>query len=260
MINTSKKELLSKIVDLERNRTVILPMDHGVSDGPIDGLINMGDTIKKVRDCEQNGEKGVDAIVIHKGIFKKYRDVIGDLPTLIHISASTCLGNVLKKVIVASPKEIKEMGATGVSIHVNLGNKYDGEMLADLGRVSRECEELGLPLLVMIYPRDEINGEIKTFTDVEHVKHAARVAFELGADIVKVPYTGSAESFKEVCDGVDIPVVIAGGAKGSEEAMLKSISDCVDAGAAGVSVGRNAFQADDVPGMIKKIRHAVYGQ
>jgi len=247
-----KKEILSKIINQDTKRTVILPMDHGVSDGPIAGLINMGETIKKVKDG------GVDAIVVHKGIFKKYKEIISDLATFIHISASTCLGNVLRKVLIATPAEVKNMGATGVSIHINLGNKYDGEMLSDLGRVSRECDELGLPLLVMIYPRDLIDGEVKQYNDKEHVRHAARVAFELGADIVKVPYTGSADSFKEVCDGVDIPVVIAGGAKGSEEAMLASISDCVASGAAGVSVGRNVFQAEDVVGMIEKIKSAVH--
>ena len=247
-----EKKTLSKIIKGEKKRTIILPMDHGVSDGPIPGLVNMGEAITKVK------EGGVDAIVIHKGIFMKYKDLIGDLPTLIHISASTSLGNVLSKVTVATPKEVADMGATGVSIHINLGNKYDGEMLRDFGRVSRECNELGLPLLVMIYPRDLVDGEVKTFTDPERVAHAARLAFELGADIVKVPYTGDADSFREVCAGVDIPVVIAGGAKGSEEAMLASIRDCVAAGAAGVSVGRNAFQADDVSGMIGKIKSAVY--
>ena len=247
-----KQELLSKIVDQEKNRTVILPMDHGISDGPIPGLIDIAETIAKVK------QGGVDAIIIHKGIYKKYKEVIGDLSAIIHLSASTSMGVVLRKVLVATPEEAKELGAQGVSIHVNLGNKYEPEMLKDLGMVSRECEKLGLPLLAMMYPRDEKNGEVISYTDTDRVKHAARVAFELGADIIKLPYTGSPESFKEVCDGVAIPIVIAGGAKGSEEEMLQSIRNCVSVGAAGVSVGRNAFQAENVPEMISKIRAAVY--
>ncbi|MCK5084388.1 MAG: fructose-bisphosphate aldolase [Candidatus Pacebacteria bacterium] len=251
-MNKEKEILLAKIIDPEKNRVVILPMDHGVSEGPIDGLINMKETILKVK------QGGVDAIVIHKGIYKKYKEVIGDLPALIHLSASTKIGNVLKKVLIATVQEIKELGAQGASIHVNLGNKYEEDMLKDLGVVSRECERIGLPLLAMMYPRDEENGRIISYTDSERVKLAARVAFELGADIVKVPYTGSAESFQEVCQGVDIPVVIAGGAKGNEKEMLKSIKDCVMVGAAGVSIGRNAFQADDIPRTIGKIRSVVY--
>jgi len=253
-MNQSKKALLDKIIDPEKGKVVILPMDHGVSDGPIPGLINMGETIQKVK------EGGVDAIVVHKGIYKQYKDVIGDLPTFIHLSASTGMGEVLKKVLIATPREAMELGAQGVSIHLNIGNKYEPEMLEDLGRVSRECEELGLPLLAMMYPRNEVNGEIVTYNDVEKVKHAARLAAELGADIVKVPYTGSAESFKEVVEGCHIPVVIAGGAKGNEDEIVNAIKDCMSSGAAGISVGRNAFQADDVPAMVRKMREAVYSE
>ncbi|MFA6171661.1 MAG: 2-amino-3,7-dideoxy-D-threo-hept-6-ulosonate synthase [Patescibacteria group bacterium] len=251
MTNT-KRELLSKIINPISKRTVIVPMDHGVTDGPIPGLIKMDEIIKKVK------AGGADAIVIHKGIYKLYKDVIGDLPVFIHISASTGLSGSLRKVLIATAREVKELGAQGVSIHLNLGNEHEGEMLKDLGTVARECQEEGLPLLAMMYPRTMIDGKIVHYRDTARVKHAARVAAELGADIVKVPFTGDAESFREVVEGCPIPVVIAGGAKGSEEIMLSSIRDCVRVGAAGVSVGRNVFQSEDVSGMLEKIKDAVY--
>ena len=252
-MNFRKAELLAKIINQKTKRIVMIPMDHGVSDGPIKGLDTIGRTIQAVK------EAGVDVIVLHKGIYKRYREEIGDLPVLIHISASTTMGVALRKVLVAEPREIDALGAQGVSIHINMANQYEPEMLRDLGRVSCECENLGLPLLAMMYPRSEKDGAIVTFTDVERVKHAARVAAELGADIVKVPYTGSAETFKEVVRGCPIPVIIAGGAKGSEEAMLESISGCISVGAAGVSCGRNVFQHEDVKGMVAKIRSVVHG-
>jgi predicted phospho-2-dehydro-3-deoxyheptonate aldolase len=227
-------------------------MDHGVTDGPISGLEKMDEIIRKVK------EGGADAIIIHKGIFKLCREAIGDLPVLIHISASTGMGVSLKKVLVATAREVKNLGAAGVSVHLNIGNEYEPEMLRDLGIISRECEEEGLPLLAMMYPRGIIDGRIVHYNDPARVAHAARLAAELGADIVKVPYTGDAKSFGEVVKSCPVPVVIAGGAKGSEEAMLSSIRDCVRAGATGVSVGRNVFQSEDVPGMVKKVRDTVY--
>lgn len=247
-----KKELLAKIINPVTGRTVIVPMDHGVTDGPIPGLVRMDEIIKKVK------AGGASAIVIHKGIYKIYKDVIGDLPVFIHISGSTGMSATLRKVLVATPREVKALGAQGVSIHLNLGNEHEGEMLRDLGMVARECEEEGLPLLAMMYPRTMIDGKIVHYRDAARVKHAARVAAELGADIVKVPFTGDAESFREVVEGSPIPVVIAGGAKGSEEIMLSSIRDCVRVGAAGVSVGRNVFQSDDVVSFMEKIRDAVF--
>lgn len=252
-MESQKQQILSTILKGEKKRTVIIPMDHGVSCGPIKGLKNMEPTIKAVR------AGGVNAVVLHKGIYKAYKEALEGLPVFIHISASTDIGVPLRKVLVASPHEINSLDADGVSIHVNLGNKYEPEMLADLGRIAGECEELGLPLLAMMYVRDEKDREIVNYTDVEHVKHSARVAAELGADIVKVPYTGSPDSFKEVVEGCPIPVVISGGAKASEEAMLESIRGCMEAGAAGVSCGRNVFQHEDVAVMVAKIRTVVHG-
>jgi DhnA family fructose-bisphosphate aldolase class Ia len=85
--------------------------------------------------------------------------------------------------------------------------------------------------------------KIKSEYDVNNVKHAARVGAELGADIVKVVYTGSVDSFAKVVQGCPVPVVIAGGPKmNSDEDIFKMVEGALKAGAAGVSIGRNAFQ------------------
>ena len=77
------------------------------------------------------------------------------------------------------------------------------------------------------------------------MKIGARLGAELGADIVKVPYTGSPETFKEVVSGCPIPVVIAGGSKLSDEDTLKMVEGAMEAGGAGLSMGRNAFQHEN---------------
>ena len=244
-----KKEL-KKI--MKSGKIMIVPMDHGVSSGPIEGLEDMKKIISQVK------EGGADAIVIHKGIYKHCKDVIGDLPVFVHISVSTDSGNPLRKVLVASAQEVKDLGAQGVSIHVNIGNRYDGEMIADLGFISAECDRLGMPLLAMIYVRDEVSGKIVTQTDKYNVSIAARLGYELGADIVKVSYTGSASSFKKVVDGCGVPVVIAGGAKGSEKKLLDSIKDVIEIGGAGTSIGRNIFQHKDPTEITKKMRKIIH--
>jgi DhnA family fructose-bisphosphate aldolase class Ia len=81
---------------------------------------------------------------------------------------------------------------------------------------------------------------------VKYVKHAARVGAELGADIVKVNYTGSPDTFREVVEGCPVPVVIAGGEKvETDRDLLEMVAGALKAGAAGVSIGRNAFQHKD---------------
>jgi fructose-bisphosphate aldolase/2-amino-3,7-dideoxy-D-threo-hept-6-ulosonate synthase len=112
-------------------------------------------------------------------------------------------------------------------------------MLSDLGAVAVECMEWGMPLLAMMYPRGK---NIKVANDLDHVKLAARVAAELGADIVKTVYTGDPESFREVTRGCPVPVVVAGGSKTDDRTTLELIEGAMAGGAAGISIGRNAFQ------------------
>ncbi|MBW1833769.1 MAG: fructose-bisphosphate aldolase, partial [Deltaproteobacteria bacterium] len=129
------------------------------------------------------------------------------------------------------------------------------EMLNDFGKVAYEARTWGMPLLAMIYPRGE---KIKDEYDVKVIKHAARVGNEMGADIVKVSYTGSIDSFKEVVEGCSVPVVIAGGAKmDSDQEILEMVKGSIDAGGSGVSIGRNVFQHRDPKQMVKAISAVV---
>ena len=82
----------------------------------------------------------------------------------------------------------------------------------------------------------------------------------MGADIVKVPYTGSPETFREVTEGCASPVVIAGGEKmESDEEVLRMVRDALAAGGAGASIGRNVFQHKHPAAMVKAIVAVVHG-
>jgi fructose-bisphosphate aldolase/2-amino-3,7-dideoxy-D-threo-hept-6-ulosonate synthase len=131
------------------------------------------------------------------------------------------------------------MGADGVSVHINVGAESEARMLEDLGRVAVACMEWGMPLLAMMYPRGR---KVADEHDLECVKLSARVAAEFGADIVKTVYTGDPDSFREVTRGCPVPVVVAGGSKTDERAILDLIEGAMEGGAAGISIGRNAFQ------------------
>ncbi len=247
-----KRIRIERIKNRNTGRTVIVPMDHGISMGPIDGLQDMKRAIHNV------AEGGANAIVEHKGLVGEgHRGGGKDIGLIIHLSASTSLSpypNV--KTLVCSVEEAIKLGADAVSIHVNLGNGQEKEMLNDFGRVSYEARMWGMPLLAMIYPRGE---KIKDEFDVNAVKHAARVGDEMGADIVKVSYTGSMETFKEVVSGCSVPVVIAGGPKlRNEQDVLEMAYGAVSCGAKGVDMGRNIWQNDHPVAMIRAIRSVVH--
>ncbi len=246
-----KRIRLERIINRDTGKTVIVPMDHGVSMGPIEGIIDLPKTINEV------AEGGANAVVLHKGMVGfGHRGYGKDVGLILHLSASTSLGpDPNEKVLVASVEEAIKLGADAVSIHVNIGSNTETAQLKRLGEISRCCREWGMPLLAMMYPRGE---GINQF-DEKAVALAARVGAELGADIVKTNFTGSVESFRRVVEGCPVPVVVAGGEKmDSNEDILKMVELAVEAGAAGVAIGRNIFQAESPRLMTKAISMIVH--
>ena len=240
-----KKIRLERIINRHTGRTVIAPMDHGVSDGPMKGIIDIDKTVESI------SQGGADAILMHKGIVEQgHRGYGKDIGLIVHLSASTSLApNPNNKVIVTSVEKAIQLGADAVSVHVNLGSETESEKIQELGEISETCSYWGLPLLAMMYPRGQ---KVENEHDVELVKHAARVGSELGVDIVKTNYTGDPDSFKEVVEGALVPVVIAGGPKvDTDEELLQMVKDSIEVGGAGVAFGRNLFQAEN-PGKITR--------
>lgn len=227
-----KRIRLERIIDRKTNRTVIAPMDHGVSIGPVKGIVNMSETIESI------SRGGANAVLMHKGIIEQgHRGYGKDLGLIIHLSASTSLSpDPNNKVLVTSVEKAIQLGADAVSVHVNIGSETEAEMLMELGEIAETCSQWGIPLLAMMYPRGQ---KIKNEHDVELVKHAARVGSELGVDIVKTNYTGDPDSFKEVVEGALVPVVIAGGPKvETDRELLEMVRDSLEVGGAGVAFGR----------------------
>ena len=203
-------------------------------------------------------EGGANAIVEHKGLVGEgHRGKGRDIGLIVHLSASTSLSPFPNaKTLVCSVEEAIKLGADAVSIHVNLGDDQERQMLSDFGQVCYQARTWGMPLLAMIYPRGE---KIKDEYGLDVVKHAARVGAEMGADLVKVSYTGSAESFREVVAGCHVPVVIAGGAKmDSDRDILQMVKGSIDAGGSGVSIGRNVFQHRNPTLMVEAISAIVH--
>jgi len=230
-----KEIRLERIMNRNTKRTIIVPMDHGVTNGPIPGLIDLAQAVYLV------AEGGANAVIGHMGLaLYGHRQGGRDVGLILHLSASTSISpDPNEKVLVNSVTNALKMGADAVSMHVNIGADSEARMLSDLGNVAVECMEWGMPLLAMMYPRGK---KITKENDVDQVKLATRVAAELGADIVKTVYTGDPESFREVTRGCPVPVVVAGGSKTDDRTTLELIEGAMAGGAAGISIGRNAFQ------------------
>jgi fructose-bisphosphate aldolase/2-amino-3,7-dideoxy-D-threo-hept-6-ulosonate synthase len=251
-MNTGKTIRMGRILNRQTGRTVMVPMDHGITIGPVTGLTNI------TRSTAAAAEGGANAVVMHKGIVKEcYVKFPKDLGLIIHLSASTNLSiDPDHKIIITRPLEAMRLGADAVSVHVNVGSEKERDMLCDLGNISRACEDLGLPLLAMMYPRGK---NIHNQFDPELIAHACRVGAEMGADIIKTNYTGDPDTFREVIRGCPVPVIVAGGMKtGSDKELLDKIKGAIDSGACGVAVGRNVFMHENPAVMVRRICGVVH--
>lgn len=254
MTTTGKYIRKERILDRNTGKTIIVPLDHGVSEGPIPGLIDLGKTVNAVA----NG--GANAVIGHLGLpIYGHRHHGKDVGLILHLSASTCVNPVdtNDKVLVNTVERAIKMGADAVSVHVNVGSKTESQQLRDLGEIAGQCIEWGIPLLAMMYPRGE--GLKYPEKSVQSVALAARVGAELGADIVKTYYTGDPESMREVVQGCSAPIVIAGGSKLTERETLEMIRGAMDAGCAGLSIGRNAFQHENPERFVAAMAKIVHG-
>lgn len=235
---TGKKIRLSRLFDEKSQKSVLIPLDHGATVGPIEGLNN----ISKVLNAIGDDASAVQGLILHRGTaaYSLAPNRRLPAPLILHLSASTALScDSSHKVLVAQVEEALRLGADAVSVHVNLGVINEKEMLRDLGQVASKCHMWGMPLLAMMYPKS-VDAAAPL---APQLKLAARVAAELGADVVKVSYPGTVEAMQEVVDGCFVPVVVAGGERTSlDNEVLNLVKDAISGGAMGVCIGRNVFQ------------------
>ncbi len=233
---------MNRMDKLMRNgRSLILAYDQGIEHGPTDFDDRNVDPAYVVKIAR---EGGFDAFVSQKGIAENFYS--GEkVPLLIKLNGKTA---IYKKEPIArqncSVDYAVKLGAAAVGYTIYIGSAHEGEMMAEFGRIQEQAHEHGMPAILWIYPRGEF---VREDASRDMVAYAARTGMELGADAVKIKYSGDVESFSWAVKAAGkTPVYMAGGPKtATEDEFLKHVSDCMKAGAAGVAVGRNAWQSDD---------------
>ncbi len=249
----NKAERLDKL--LPNGKGVWIPIDHGMSDYPTEGL---EDTERLIRDLVS---AGVNAIVAQKGVVDHYNHLCEGTTTtmVVHFSASTRHGgaDASRKVSVGRASEVLSRGGIAASAQVNIGSDGEAMMLEAMGELTTECHHLDLPVLGMVYARGP-NLNIDEHDTTKGVAQAARVAFEIGCDVGKTTWTGDENSFSNVTSAVPIPLLVAGGAKTSTHAMLAMVEKAMKNGASGVCMGRQVFAHESPQSVAKALMMIVH--
>jgi DhnA family fructose-bisphosphate aldolase class Ia len=231
-------------------RALIVAFDHGLIDGPAKGMEQPATTLAKIV------AGGADAILTSYGLATRFAKEIASLGLILRLDG----GGTKLGVMGGSSgqfytiEDALRLGADAVAVSAFPGSPKEEATLKVLAEVIGQAHAWGLPVMAEMVPGGFDSGP--EFRTAESIAISARVAAELGADWVKIPY---ADGFARVTSTCYVPAVMLGGAKkGSERQMLETIKAALAAGAAGVAVGRNIFQADDPAKMTAAIAGLIH--
>ncbi len=242
-----KRIRMERVMDRNTKKTVMVPLIHGVGMGPIEGIKDIKNTVDLISLGDAN------AVILHKGIVGVgHRHSGKDIGLILHLTATLKNGN---QTLVTDVEEAITTGADAVSVRIDVGGPDEKAMLKLLGEVSRDASRWGMPLFALMDPGSIRDKE----KQLKNLMRAARIGAEMGADLVRIPYSGSVDSFKEVVSVCPVPLVAIGGEKRKRaKEFLGIVHDVMEAGAFGVSAGRNIFQFKKPGNMIKAISQIVH--
>ena len=247
-----KQIRMRRLIREESNSSVICALDHGMtSPNFLDGLY---DTRARAREAVAGG---ANVFMLTRGFAKRCASEFRrDTALALMLSASTA-GRPAGAVITAigSVEEALRLGADAVVVYTALAGDNEDWMISYLSDVGEACEELGMPLIAEAEWPNAYQTLHSFSTDLGpgYLKRNARLCAELGADIVKINWSGDAASFGEIVRACNSPVVIAGGTVVSDAELLQRFQDGRDVGAIGCSVGRNIFQHQSPEAMTRAI-------
>ena len=243
---------MSMNVFLTKNRGLLLAYDQGLEHGPTDFNEQNVDPAFIMNLAVEGKFSGV---IFQKGLAEKYYD--GKVPLIVKVNGKTNLvkGEPLARQL-CSVKRAAEVGAKAVGYTIFAGSAHESLMFEEFGRIQEEAHRLNMAAVTWVYPR---GAAIKNDTAPEIVAYAARIGLEVGADAVKIKYSGDVKSFKwAVKSAGKVKVFMSGGPKAASETdFLRQVRGALDAGATGLAVGRNVWQSSDPLRMAHALRRLV---
>lgn len=244
---------------MTKSKALFLAYDQGLEHGPSSDFNDKNVDPLYILDIAKKGK--FNAVVFQKGIVEKYQAEIkkSRVPLLLKLNGKTALfkGEPMAPQL-CTVKEALQLGAVAVGYTIYIGSEHEAEMLHEFETIEREAHAQGVPVVAWIYPR---GAAIKDDTSREMISYAARTGLEIGADIVKLKYGGNADDLKwAVRTAGRCNVVVAGGMKTGEAEFLKHTREIMQAGAAGIAVGRNVWQAEKPLELAEKLRGIVFGE
>lgn len=249
-------DLLEKNKITQNGKTLILAYDHGLEHGPEEFNDKSVDP-EYIFKIALQGK--ISAIAVQKGIAEKYyQGKYRKIPLIVKLNGKARIrqGEAFSP-LVCSVDEAIELEAAAVGYTIYLGSEFEPEMFQIFGQIEDAAHDRQLPVIAWVYPRGKA---VTNDTSPEITAYAARTALELGADMAKIKYCGTQDCFAwAVKSAGRCKVVLSGGAKTENlEEFLETVKSVMEAGAAGVAVGRNVWQSANPAEAVIKIKQIVF--
>lgn len=254
MAMLGKAVRMSRLVNPKSDKMMAITVDHSISRGIMTGLIPIQDTIDKII------AGGPNAITMTKGIaelcFTKHA---GDGTSLLLKCSSYSPVAPTCDAVFGDAEEGVRMGADGVSIGMMVLGDYQNEQVSAVGRLSKQCASLGMPLVGHIYPKGESVAK-EDQTKWENIAYAVRAGAELGVDIIKTTYTGDYKTMAKVVEACPARVCIQGGnsCHTIEDYMQMTYDAINKANVGGVVFGRFVWSYPDITSLVKALGSIIH--
>jgi class I fructose-bisphosphate aldolase len=201
---------------------------------------------------------GADAVLITPGLLKQFPRRLRSVGVILRVDggSSQLRREPAEYRLLYSVEDALRLGADAVACMGFPGTPVESQTLANLATLAAPCQSWNVPLMAEMLPGGFANVEMHT---TENIRLAARIGVELGADFIKTEFVGSVDDFKSVTESCYRPVLVLGGAKAKDErAFFTMIRTALDAGAAGVVVGRNVWSHPQPQAVVAALRGMIH--
>lgn len=237
------KNRLGRIFNPDSGKTVMLAFDHGYFQGPTSGLERIDVTINPLA-------PHADALMCTRGVLRSIIDPSTQKSVVMRASGGpSILKELSNERIAVDVEDALRMNVSAVAVQVFIGGEFETQSVTNMTSLVDQCNRYGIPVLGVTAVGAELTR------DARYIGLASRILAELGAAFIKTYYVPDFETVTASCP---VPVIIAGGKKLAEADALKMARNAIDAGAAGVDMGRNIFQSDAPLAMITAVRKVVH--
>jgi DhnA family fructose-bisphosphate aldolase class Ia len=254
---------MRRIIDPVTNSSVMFAFSHGTSVPEVmAGIEDPPTSFRKVRDG------GANCAFLTPGLLQSLSPVIAESPEVAIVAKITATATRGEKPhqerLIASVEHCATLGVDGVVALLPFAPENEADIITLTATIGEKCREYGLPFIAEAEFPNAYFGDgldYQTTWGLSYLKRSARLCVELGADIVKTNWLGTPEEFAPIVDCVSgVPVVVAGGSRESDLALLRKVKAARDVGAVGTSVGRNIFQHANPTAITAALRAVLTGE